>query len=271
MQGVSGERWVRDAHMKKEVKQRRKQEAGHIALKWLQNMLDTGIELLYPARCPGCDEVIMPGEELCGICRGSIHTVQEPVCKRCGKPMQDERGEYCTDCRKRKHVYRQGKAVFVYRGVIRQSMYRFKYSNKREYAVYYAKVAASLYGDWVKRNGIEVLVPIPMYKGKQRRRGYNQAEVFARALGRELGIPVDTEMVSRVRNTTPQKELSDKERRHNLKNAFQLTPNIVEYKQIMLIDDIYTTGSTMDAVAEVLLSGGAKNIYYICISIGVGF
>ena len=255
--------------MKKEVKQ--KKETGRAGLEWLRNLMDTVVGIIYPPRCPGCDEIIMPGEDLCGTCKGSIHTVQEPVCKRCGKPMQDERGEYCTDCTKKKHVYQQGKAVFVYRGAIRQSMYRFKYSNKREYAAYYAKVAASLHGDWIKRNNIEVLVPIPMYMGKQRRRGYNQAEVFARALGKELGIPVDTGIVKRVRDTIPQKELSDKERRHNLKNAFQLTPNIVEYKQIMLIDDIYTTGSTMDAVAEVLLSGGAKNIYYICISIGVGF
>lgn len=257
--------------MKKEVERSEEQQRGKSAAKWLQDVMHTVIALFYPPRCPGCDEVIVPDEELCGICKESIHTVQEPVCKRCGKPMQDERGEYCTDCMKKKHCYQQGKAVFVYRGVIRQSMYRFKYSNKREYAAYYAKVAARLHGDWVKRNGIEVLVPIPMYIGKQRRRGYNQAEVFARALGRELGIPVDTELVKRVRNTIPQKELSDKERRHNLKNAFQLTPNIVEYSQIMLIDDIYTTGSTMDAVAEVLLSGGAKNVYYICISIGVGF
>lgn len=95
--------------------------------------------------------------------------------------------------------------------------------------------------------------------------------MFARALGRELDIPVDAGLVKRVRNTVPQKELNDRERRHNLKNAFQLTPDIVEYRQILLVDDIYTTGSTMDAVAEVLLSGGAKNIYYICISIGAGF
>lgn len=150
-------------------------------------------------------------------------------------------------------------------------MYRFKYSNKREYALFYAAEAAKLYGDWVKRNKIEVIVPIPMYPGKKRRRGYNQAEVFAKALGKELGIKVDRGLVKRVRDTTPQKELNDKERRCNLKNAFQFVPNIVKYKEILLVDDIYTTGSTMDAVAEVLLLAGVKNIYFICISIGIGF
>lgn len=228
-------------------------------------------EILYPPRCPVCDRILKPGEQICKACEKRIRTVSEPVCKRCGKPLQSEQAEYCTDCKKKQHAYRQGKAVFVYQGSIRESMYRFKYHNRREYAVFYAKEAARLYSDWIRRNEIEVIVPVPMYLWKKRRRGYNQAEVFARALGREWGIPVEDKLVRRVRNTTPQKELNDKERVRNLKNAFQLASNIVEYSKILLVDDIYTTGSTMDAVAEQLLSGGAKSIYYICISIGTGF
>ena len=229
------------------------------------------IDWLYPPRCPVCDQILMPGRLICDVCEEKTPRVVEPVCKKCGKPIWDARGEYCTDCTKRKHAYRQGKAVFVYKAGIKKSMYRFKYSNRREYARFYAKCAADVQGDWICDRQIEVIVPIPMYIKKQRRRGYNQAEVFARALGKELGIPVDAKLVKRVRNTLPQKELNDKERQHNLKNAFQLTTNIVKYSQILLADDIYTTGSTMDAVAEVLLAGGAKNIYYICISIGIGF
>lgn len=229
------------------------------------------LEFFYPPHCPGCDKLLAPGDSVCADCFNAIRLVKEPVCKRCGKPMRNERREYCADCFGKEHKYRQGKAVFIYEGKMKQSMYRFKYSNKREYALFYAAEAAKLYGDWVKRNKIEVIVPIPMYPGKKRRRGYNQAEVFAKALGRELGIKVDGGLVKRVRDTTPQKELNDKERRCNLKNAFQFVPNIVKYKEILLVDDIYTTGSTMDAVAEVLLLAGVKNIYFICISIGIGF
>lgn len=132
----------------------------------LGQILWEGLGFFYPLRCPVCDEVLEPGEMICAACRGRIWTVTEPVCKRCGKPLEDERGEYCGDCRKRTHTYRQGKAVFVYRGGIRMSMYRFKYSGRREYAAFYAKKAAELHGKWVKRNGIEVIVPIPMYEGK---------------------------------------------------------------------------------------------------------
>lgn len=236
-----------------------------------RTLLAEAVNLLYPPRCPICDEVLAPGRQICLACRKKVVRMKEPVCKRCGKQLDDMRREYCLDCSRKTQRYQQGKAVFVYQGAIRQSMYRFKYANRREYARFYAREAAELYRKWITGHNIEVIVPVPIYEKKQRRRGYNQAEVFARALGRELDIPVDAGLVRRVRNTTPQKELNDKERKANLKNAFQLSCNIVKYKQILLVDDIYTTGSTMDAVAEVLQSGENTRIYYICISIGSGF
>lgn len=229
------------------------------------------LSIFFPPRCPVCDELLLPGKEICEPCRKKIKVIEEPMCKKCGKPLTDERKEYCSDCRKKQHFYTQGKAVFVYDGAIRISMYRFKYSNKREYAPFYAKVAAERYGTWLKRKGVEAIVPVPMYFWKRQLRGYNQAEVFAKALGKELQIPVECKMVKRVRNTIPQKELNGEERRCNVKNAFQFTEDIVKYKQIVLVDDIYTTGSTMDAVTEVLLAAGVKKVYYICISIGEGY
>ena len=170
-----------------------------------------------------------------------------------------------------KTLFFPGKAVFVYQGEIRQSMYRFKYSNKREYADFYAKEAVRIYGDWIRRKQIEAIVPVPMYRWKEKGRGYNQAAVFAQTLGEKMNLPVEKRMVKRIRNTTPQKELNDVERKINLKKAFQLVPNIVKYRKILIVDDIYTTGSTIDAVAEVLLQAGVDEIYFLCISIGEGF
>ena len=90
-------------------------------------------------------------------------------------------------------------------------------------------------------------------------------------MGEKMNLPVEKRMVKRIRNTTPQKELNDVERKINLKKAFQLVPNIVKYRKILIVDDIYTTGSTIDAVAEVLLQAGVDEIYFLCISIGEGF
>ena len=229
----------------------------------------TGV--LFPPHCPLCDELIPVGETACAACRKKVQYIKEPSCKKCGKPLENPRQEYCTDCGRKKHQFDQGKAVFVYQGQIRQSMYRFKYGNKREYAEFYANAAVEKYGVWLNKIKAEVLIPIPMYSRKKRLRGYNQAEVFARALGRKTGILVDEHLVRRVRNTIPQKELNESQRRSNLKNAFQLTADIVKYKRVVLVDDIYTTGSTIDEVSKVLKESGVKNIYYICISIGEGY
>ena len=227
--------------------------------------------IVFPPRCPVCDEVIHVGKDTCDDCRKKVVCIGEPVCKKCGKPLENQRREYCSDCARKQHYFSQGKAVFVYQGEISQSMYRFKYSNKREYASYYAKEAARIYGGWIRRKQIEAIVPVPMYRWKKKGRGYNQAAVFAMALGERMQLPVEKRMVKRIRNTTPQKELNDVERKANLKKAFQLVPDIVKYKKILIVDDIYTTGSTIDAVAEVLLQAGVEEIYFLCISIGEGF
>lgn len=229
------------------------------------------LEILYPGRCAICDEIEVTGNGICPSCKNKVHVVGEPACKKCGKPLVDEREEFCVDCGKKQHVYTQGKAVFVYEGGIRNSMYRFKYGNKREYAEFYANAAAEKYGVWLKKIKAEVLLPVPMYSRKKRLRGYNQAEVFARALGRKTGILVEEHFIKRVRNTTPQKELNESQRHSNLKNAFKLTTDIVKYKKVVLVDDIYTTGSTMDEISKILKESGVENIYYICISIGEGY
>lgn len=228
-------------------------------------------EILFPPRCAVCDGVMAEGGRICPECEKKVRRICEPVCKKCGKPLGDGRREYCADCTGKRHFFKQGKAVFVYGDGIRGSMYRFKYANRREYARFYADEAIKLYGGWIREKGIGAVVPVPMYARKERGRGYNQAAVFAAAVAARAGLPVERKMVLRVRNTTPQKELNDVERRANLKKAFQLAPNIVQYKKVLLADDIYTTGSTADAVAEVLLGAGVQEVYVLCISIGAGY
>lgn len=235
--------------------------------KWKEGLL----AIFFPRCCPVCDEVITYGQKICSACEKKVSFIKEPTCKKCGKQLENERQEYCGDCNRKKHCFLQGKAVFSYRKEMKLSMYRFKYANKREYADYFAEVAAWKYGDWITRRGVEVIIPIPMFLGKMRQRGYNQADVFAKALSRELELPVESQLVYRVKNTVPQKELNDRQRKDNLKGAFQVRTNIVKYKRILLVDDIYTTGATIDAVGEVLKAIGVEEIYFLCICIGEGY
>lgn len=119
--------------------------------------------------------------------------------------------------------------------------------------------------------GIDVLIPVPLHKKRKRKRGYNQAEILAKELGRITGIPVETKSVIRVRHTMPQKELSHRERRKNVKDAFETTTQCVIGKNVLLIDDIYTTGNTIDAVAKVLKEKADCKVFFFTISIGQGF
>lgn len=116
-----------------------------------------------------------------------------------------------------------------------------------------------------------MIVPIPLHRKKKRLRGYNQAEIVAKHLGEMMGIPVDSRSVIRSRYTRPQKELNDKERKQNLKHAFSVTGQWKNYKTVLVIDDIYTTGSTIDTVAEELKSRGVQKVCFLTISIGQGY
>lgn len=191
--------------------------------------------------------------------------MKNPRCMKCGKPLDNPQKEYCGDCIKKKHYYTAGRVIWVYTKEMRQSIYRFKYDNKREYADFYVEEAVRLYGDWIKRIGADAIVPIPLYRKKHKMRGFNQAQVLAEGIGRKLNIPVCSHMVGRVKNTTAQKNLNNKERQENVKKAFKIIDNEVQLNKILLVDDIYTTGSTIDAVAEVFRGCGVKEVYFICL------
>lgn len=236
----------------------------------IRNMTRAALDVLFPRRCPFCDEVIPAGSLLCEECSRKLPVIRQPACCRCGQPLEDERSEYCGDCTRKKHSYTRGRAVYVYQGAVKSSLYRFKYGGRQEYALCYAHQALEHYGDWIRELEPEAILPVPLHPKRRRKRGYNQAELFARELGYALHIPVRTDIVRRSVNTRPQKELNDIQRKKNLKKAFTITGNIVQLKKVLLVDDIYTTGSTVDAVSELLHAAGVQQIYVLCISIGRG-
>ena len=238
-------------------------------------------DMFYPPRCLVCHGLLESGEKIHKECKKELYPIQEPTCYRCGKPVESEQREYCFDCyrkqkeqgkfrKKHKDIFCQGKALYLYKGGMKQAMYRFKYSNKREYGRFFGEEAAERFGEWLQKNEIEAIVPVPLFSGKKRKRGYNQAEVFARELSFYTDITVEDKWIIRIKNTRPQKELNDVERKNNLKGAFQICKMGVKYNKVLVVDDIYTTGSTIDAVAEVLSQTGVQSVFSICICIGKG-
>lgn len=234
------------------------------------------IHLLFPRRCPICDKamfssVFMKTELCCAACREIPEYVKEPVCKKCGKPIENERAEYCYDCRKHPGGFAQGKALWIYKDQVKESMYRFKYQNRQEYARYYGSEIVRVYGEWMKRNKIEAIVPIPLHWTKKRRRGYNQAQLLTAEIGKQTGLPVYPKLLKRIKKTKAQKNLDETERKNNLKKAFKTQENKVQLSHILLVDDIYTTGSTINEAALELKRAGIERVYYVSVCIGRGY
>lgn len=199
----------------------------------------------------------------------------EPRCKKCSKPINNMEKELCFDCSTRNFHFVAGYALWVYDSQMRKSIAAFKYNNKREYASFYIEELRNHYKKTIMDIRPDAFVPIPLHKSKLRLRGFNQAEIIARGMGKELRILVIPNMLCRVRNTLPQKELDDRGRLKNLSNAFTISDKYkdsgIELKKIMLIDDIYTTGSTIEACTNILLKYGVEEVYFLSLCIGKGY
>lgn len=233
------------------------------------------LEWIYPRRCPICEQIVLPkGGLICEECYQDLPFVQEPYCMKCGKPVEQEEQEYCFDCQKRKFSYEYGYGMWVYDKKMQRSIAAFKYKHKKEYADFYVMELFRNYENRIRQMQVDLIVPVPMYQSKKRIRGYNQAELLAEGLGKNLGIEVDTTLLIRTKNTVAQKKLNDQERFRNLSGAFAInTKKKYEYtdKHILLIDDIYTTGSTIEVCTKVLQSIGANKVYYLSLCIGKGY
>lgn len=227
-------------------------------------MAEAGLDLLLPRRCPLCGKI---SEGICGDCRKKIQYVRQPACCRCGKPLQNEEAEYCTSCRTRQFAYTQGRALCVYAGPVKESLYAVKYKNKREYLEYYAQEMSLRLGRYLEKWQPEVLVPVPMHISAKRKRGYNQAEILAKELGRQTGIPVRCDVLKKIKKTANQKELDYRARRSNLKGAFAVCRAPLPWKCVLLVDDVYTTGSTVNEAAAVLKEAGVEKVNFVTICI----
>lgn len=237
--------------------------------KWVNMFLD----LIFPRRCPVCDEIVLPkGRLICQGCLEQLELVAEPVCKKCGKEITTAEAEYCYDCARTPHSFEHGWALANYTPLMKASIARFKYHNRREYAVWYGEALLRRYGRQILRCHPQLWIPVPVHPQKRRKRGFNQAEVLAGALSRCTGIPVRTGALVRKKVTAPQKELTPKERLKNLEQAFLADPDKLKgIRSVILVDDIYTTGSTIEACTRALKKTGVERVYFVSICIGKGY
>lgn len=230
---------------------------------------EMAVSILFPRCCPVCGEIVQPrGELICPQCVGHLSPVRQPVCLKCGKEVESSQMEYCFDCTRHPRSFERNFALLNYNEAASDSMAAVKYKNKREFLDFYGQVLCLRYGNMLKSINPDVIVPVPVHSSRERIRGFNQAEILAEKVGRGLGIPVCPDGLKRIRKTTPQKQLNPVQRLHNLEQAFGpgRLPNGI--KTVLLMDDIYTTGSTMEACTRVLKAMGTEQVYGMTVCVG---
>lgn len=225
------------------------------------------MQLLYPLHCPVCDQIVRPwGEKICLECIPKLKPLAAPWCMQCGKKLYGD-GEFCRDCGPGKHRFIRGRALYEYESAA-VPIYRFKYGGRREYAAFFGEQAADHLGDFIRSVHPDGLVPIPLHSSRKAKRGYNQAELLAKEIGSRMGLPVYAKCLVRVKNTAPMKRLTPKERQNNLKKAFLISGNDVKLKTVLIVDDIYTTGATVDEAAQVMRNAGVERVYFVTVASG---
>lgn len=190
---------------------------------------------------------------------------------QCGKQIRSVEQEYCYDCMHTHHYYERGLSLWNHKNPVNQSVYQFKYHNQRRYGILYSQELVKEFQKEIESWRPDIIMPVPLHPSRKRKRGYNQAQILAEEIGKILEIPVDSKSLIRTRKTSPQKKLGHQERKKNLKHAFAVKHTFQAAKRVLLVDDIYTTGNTIDAVSNVLKQKGVENVYFLTISIGQGY
>lgn len=231
------------------------------------NILERVLRSVYPQVCEICgDRPASPDESyICSTCRlhrRAIKHINRPFCELCGFPyLGDISNEFiCSNCSDLDLKFVSARAAVRYQGLVEQVIQRYKYGRQE----WFEKFLVELLVDASRSQlaAVDIILPIPLYPKRHRKRGFNQAERLAKGLGKATGIPVATKFLRRIKDTGAQALLDRDERRANVNGAFQCVANgELAEKSVLLVDDVLTTGLTANACAKELLKKGVLAVY----------
>lgn len=236
------------------------------------------LNLIFPPGqdCPICSGPSQGGA-LCSQCAGLMEKYgEEQCCVRCGRLPASGAAFYgqcashfCQDCRKEDWPFVLARAAFPYEGVFREAVHRYKYAGKRALSRPLAGLMVAVAQKEPLYLEAGLIIPVPLTPEKTRLRGFNQAELLAREVGEQLKIPVKTDWIVKTVETTPQAGLSRLARKTNLENAFKFTgKSSISGIGVLIVDDVFTTGSTMSAVATAARAAGAGRVFGLTAATG---
>ena len=221
----------------------------------LNKLKGTALDLLFPRWCIGCGG---EGDFICSSCLKSLPRIVPPLCPRCGLPQR--RAILCSSCVSWQAKIDGIRSPFRFEGVIRQAVHELKYRNLRAVAGLFAR----LLNDYLNTNPMpaEVIVAVPLHPKRLRERGYNQSLLLARELSKLSKLPLVEDCLIRERHSPPQARTANvKERRKNVAHAFACRNRRPKGKAVLLIDDVSTSGATLDGCARALKKAGAASVW----------
>ena len=227
-------------------------------------LLEAAVSLLYPPVCTICGTSIRAGEYLCDQCEAKAVRISAPFCEKCSEPFDGSiKGAFtCANCAHRTIYFEAAVAAYRGRGIVRQIVHEFKYGRHIHLRHLVARwLHAALDDERLCGHRFDVVVPVPLHPARQRERGFNQASLLVELLSAQTAIPPNP-LLERSRYTTTQTALDRLERMENLHNAFRLRKNAnVRGLRVLLVDDVLTTGSTLNECARVLKRAGAFSVH----------
>lgn len=234
-------------------------------------LLKALLDILFPPLCHGCKAFIPEAGELhlCPECRAGSPFITSPFCTVCGLPFATEGGidHRCGACIDEPPPFAAARSAVLFEGPVRELIHRFKYGNKVRHRRPLALLAAGELGGFAAWSGADLIMPVPLHVKRLRQRGFNQAALLGEILAGKWRIPLSRNNLRRVRWTEPQISLTAAERRNNVRGAFAVRDaGAVRGRRIILVDDVYTTGSTVAECARTLKKGGAEAVFVVTIA-----
>lgn len=232
------------------------------------NLLSELIDVIYPPRCPVCQTFTHKDEAagalpFCSRCRADFREITSPMCSVCGMPISGEldADHPCEDCIRRRPHFAAARAPYYYDGALMVAIHLFKYAEKIFLGKILGNLLAQFAAAWVPQTDGLLTMPVPLHPGKLRARGVNQSLLLARPVAAVLQTELDFLALRRVRYTRPQIELRKPQRRRNVRGAFEVRrPDKILKRPILLVDDVATTGNTLNECARVLRRAGAGKV-----------
>ena len=231
--------------------------------KFIQKILTNFDNSMYPEyKCFLCGrEMENYKEYLCKDCKNLIKLIKPPICYNCGA-MVEEFNYICDRCKNQPNYFDEARASIVFDENSAYLFHKLKYDGDRYIAKLLAKYIHKTFLDW--HITVDIIIPVPLHKNRLKLRGYNQSELIAKELSKLTTIEVRTDIIEKVKNTKPQTKLERKERQKNLKDAFKyVSCDKIAGKNILVLDDVVTTGSTVNEIAKVLKRHRPNKIYVI--------